>query len=230
MKTYSIIPAAGKSTRMGQNKLLLPWPCLPSKMVADSAEISDFAENQERTVLEAVLAAWSASQVAATVVVLRQEAAQSQCRSGETDRVRELCESFQLEICLVDNPPDMKASVVAGMDYLISKVSPEETDACFVSPADLPTISTSLIDRLIQAANDSEKSIVAPCLASRRGHPTLFRWTRLQQVRGLGADQGVNALVNANQVEEIDVPKTEFVVDIDSPDDYQRLLRKHSGT
>ena len=50
MRTFAIIPAAGRSQRMGQPKLLLPW--------------------RNSTIIEHVLAAWRASQVSHMLMVV----------------------------------------------------------------------------------------------------------------------------------------------------------------
>ena len=51
MRSFAIIPACGRSVRMGTPKLLMPW--------------------KDSTVIEAVLAAWEQSQIDEIVVVVR---------------------------------------------------------------------------------------------------------------------------------------------------------------
>jgi molybdenum cofactor cytidylyltransferase len=53
VRSFAIVPAAGRSRRMGQDKLLLPWG--------------------DATVIESLLASWRASGVDEIVVVMRQD-------------------------------------------------------------------------------------------------------------------------------------------------------------
>ena len=79
---YAIIPAAGKSVRMGSPKLLLPW--------------------RSGTILDAVLSAWGASQVTRTLVVAR--------RSDLALHAVVLAHGATL-VLPPEDPIDMKASI-----------------------------------------------------------------------------------------------------------------------
>ncbi|HRX81552.1 MAG TPA: nucleotidyltransferase family protein [Pirellulaceae bacterium] len=64
VRSFAIVPAAGRSRRMGQDKLLLPWG--------------------DATVIESLLASWQSSGVDEIVVVMRQDQTQlpSRCRNA----------------------------------------------------------------------------------------------------------------------------------------------------
>ncbi len=70
MRSFAIVPAAGRSVRMGRPKLNLPWG--------------------ESTVLEHVVQAWLASRVDRVIVVVRRD----------DERLDELCRSLGVEVCV----------------------------------------------------------------------------------------------------------------------------------
>ena len=85
-RSLAIVPAAGRSQRMGDDKLLLPWG--------------------ESTVLGLVLAAWQASQVDEVVVVTR----------GDREDIMNLCETQAVTVVMPELPPlEMKDSVLAAL-------------------------------------------------------------------------------------------------------------------
>jgi len=129
---------------MGQPKLLLPW--------------------NGWTVLDQVLCAWTESLVENIVVVVRRddEALQVACRRWPVHLVQPM-----------DDPPDMKSSVLAGLTFLSEFWQPADEDRCFVAPADLPRLSAELIDQLL-ATNVPTEKIVVPQFEDRTGHPALF--------------------------------------------------------
>ena len=92
---FAIVPAAGRSVRMGEPKLLLPWG--------------------ETTIIESVLAAWRASRVARIVVVVH----------PEDTRLAELCRAASAMVIQPEiPPPDMKASVCHALAWLAVHESP----------------------------------------------------------------------------------------------------------
>jgi CTP:molybdopterin cytidylyltransferase MocA len=65
--------------------------------------------------------------------------------------------------------------------------------------------------------------------AGRRGHPTWLQWSHVAAIRALSPDQGLNAFIRSRTAEtrELPWPSDEILRDLDTPEDYQRLL--HPG-
>lgn len=206
MQTFAIIPAAGRSQRMGQPKLLLPWGT--------------------RTVLEQVLAAWQASRVDHVVLVVHPD----DTRIAELGR-----QAGAVVVQPAVAPSDMKASVSLGLEYIAAHFQPTDADAWLVAPADIPGLVTTTIDRLIAAyaaslaENAGVRSIWAPRAGERHGHPVLFPWPLAAEVKKLGAQDGMNGLVARNRLETIDLGEAGVLEDLDTPDDYERLRPRHGG-
>ncbi|MGD9646858.1 MAG: NTP transferase domain-containing protein [Pirellulales bacterium] len=212
IRTYAILPAAGRSTRIGRPKLLLP--------LADG-----------RLLIEHVLTAWRASRVGEIVVVMRRddEALAASCRGLRTSIV-------QPEI----DPPDMKASIAAGLDYLRATYTPSDDDAWLVAPADMPLLPTTAIDAVIAAFSQqlvatasaavrstakptTAPSIIVPHFKGRRGHPVLFAWRLASEVARLAPDEGLNRLLERYPSLPVEVADEGILSDVDTPEDYARL-------
>lgn len=198
MQSFAIIPAAGRSRRMGQPKLLLPW--------ADA------------TVIEHVLAVWSKSRVDHVVVVV----------DPRDDALARLCARCGAHVVVPEAPPaEMKDSVRLGLAWAQTH-QPASDDAFLVAPADMPGLEHEIIDRLIDAHVQSltrrgGPSIRAPRYAAKRGHPVLFPWPLSAEVPRLGAGEGLNVLVERHGVQYVEAADDAIAQDFDTPEDYDRL-------
>src|SRR5262245_3743720 len=128
MNTFAIIPAAGRSRRMGQPKLLMPW--------------------QGATVLEHVIATWRASRASHVIVVAHPEDA------ALADLARR---AGAIVVQPKTPPPQMKDSVAYGLDYIARNLQPTPRDAWLLAPADMPQLAVETIDLLIDAFADGLK-------------------------------------------------------------------------
>ncbi|HEV3138192.1 MAG TPA: nucleotidyltransferase family protein [Pirellulales bacterium] len=205
MRSYAIIPAAGRSQRMGQPKLLLPWG--------------------SSTLIEHVLGAWRASRIAQTVIVVH----------PHDERLAELSRECGAVVVQPQTAPsDMKVSVRLGLERIERDFHPLSCDAWLLAPADMPGISPLTIDRLIGAYQSGldraePAQILAPRSAGRRGHPVLFPWRLAAEVKRLAADEGINAIVARHTVAYLDDADESVIEDLDTPEDYERLRARYGA-
>lgn len=201
--SFAVIPAAGLSERMGRPKLLLPWG--PDVLLIDH-----------------VLRSWRESRVAKIVAVVR---------PGDA-LLAERCRVWCDEVVVPSAPPaDMKASVRLGLRRIAEAYRPEPSDAWLVAPADIPGISSGVINRLLDehqivAENRDREApplAIIPVFRGRRGHPVLFSWEAAARVDLLPAEAGLNRLMADIQVREIPSSEEGSPDDIDTPEDYRRL-------
>src|SRR5262245_29480995 len=116
---FSVVPAAGQSTRMGCNKLALKTNAL--------------------TILEHVILALIQGGVDHVVVVVRTDA----------DELSLLARRAGAEVCqLVASTPSMRASVEHGLNWIEQQFRPRSEDAWFLMPADHPAIDSNVVRRL----------------------------------------------------------------------------------
>ena len=193
-RSFGVVPAAGLSARMGAAKLLLPLG--------------------GRTIIERVLASWTASGVTRTVVVVR---------PGDAALV-ERCRQLDVDVVVPRRAPiDMKASVAAAIEHIEAAYAPAASDAWLLAPADTPRLSAQAIDAVLAAYDSAHPTAVAPTFEGLRGHPLLLPWMSAADVRRLGPDEGVNALVARLPVREVEWCDASIVRDLDTPAEYALL-------
>lgn len=194
--SYAIVPAAGRSARMGQPKLLL-----------------DF---RGQTIIETVLDAWLASSVDRTLVVVH----------PDDHALADVCEKKGATVIVPQEPPPhMKDSVLAGLDYLSSRCQPKPESVWLLAPADMPTLSSRVIDAVLSAHDPEHPRILVATRQKKRGHPVLFPWPLAGEVARLGPEEGLNQLVGRHDVQEVPVSEECIHFDVDTPEDYERLRK-----
>jgi molybdenum cofactor cytidylyltransferase len=92
--------------------------------------------------------------------------------------------------------------------------------------ADQPRLTAQVIDRLVKRHRESLAPIVCPGFEGRRGTPTLFDRALAAELETLHGDRGGSVLFAKYQDRIQMIPVTDAAVldDIDTEDDYERLL------
>ena len=195
MRTFGLIPAAGKSRRMGMPKLLL--------------RLGDM------TVLEHVVVAVRSAGVNDLLVVVAPGA----------DELAQLAETAGAHVLRLDeDTPDMRATCLHGLTWIERHFQPTDDDSWLLLPADHPTVRSGVVRTILTTATG--KTIVVPTYQGRRGHPTLLRWSHVASLRALPPDRGLNTFIreHVREMLELDWPSDEILRDLDTPEDYQRLV------
>jgi molybdenum cofactor cytidylyltransferase len=186
-----ILLAAGRSSRMGQPKLLLPWGNI--QLVRHVAQIA------LRSALDSL------------IVVTGHRAEHVQAALDG------------LPVTLVHNDAFLdgqSTSVRAGIAGLGANV-----EAALILLADQPLLQSSTIDALIATYRQHQPRIVAPLYQGQRGNPVLFDRTLFAELNALHGDQGARPVlqVHAQQLHLVDVADEGVLLDLDTPDAYQKL-------
>jgi molybdenum cofactor cytidylyltransferase len=197
---FALIPAAGRSRRMGTPKLLL--------------------DVGGQTVVARLLAALATAGVSSRVVVHPDDV---EIRA-EVERLGGI--AFVPEL----PPPDMRTSAAFGLAALKMRfesggAAPPLDAPWLLVPADHPVLSADVITALLQATRANPGRIVIPTFRGRSGHPTVFAWKHALEVDEIPDDAGFNWLVRQHAAEVIHVPVENegVVLDLDTPEDYERL-------
>jgi molybdenum cofactor cytidylyltransferase len=195
---FAIVPAAGASTRMGSQKLLLPWG--------------------RGVVLERVLEAWMQAGLDQTLIIL----------SSDEPRLHHIASRFAVDIIVPERrPADMKASVQLALDRLTTVGKPADDDAWLLAPADVPEISSEVIRQLVLEYDRSPGMAIVPMHDGRRGHPLVLPWWAAALVAELGPTQGIRDLLPQIHVRELNILDAAMPEDLDTPEDYVRLYNRH---
>jgi molybdenum cofactor cytidylyltransferase len=131
-----------------------------------------------------------------------------------------------LNVRWVDNPDfhnGMFTSVLAGIRAL-----PDYCGGFFIHPADIPLVRPHTVRQLTAAFENASTTIFYPTFDGRRGHPTLIRsclGKRILQWTGMG---GLRAFLHGHDADSLEVPVADEAVllDLDTPEDYDRLLTR----
>ena len=188
------------STRLGRNKLLLPFKGQP--LIAHAVD----------TLL--------ASAVDEIIVVLGHEADQVRAAIG-AKRVR-----------FVENPDyqqGLSASVRAGFAAI-----PSRTSAILIYLADQPLLEPGEVDFLIRAfteAGKAGKTMLVPFFPAQRGNPVIVSSTYQKSIIGIAGDTGCRRVIkqNPDQVLTVEMQTDHVVRDIDTMEDYQKLVTESEG-
>jgi len=129
-----------------------------------------------------------------------------------------------LRVSIVNNPDfesGMLSSVRCGLRAL-----PEQCKGVLVALGDQPSITSKLVDQMLQSFCAAEKRILVPCFDGKRGHPILFSEVYRQEILTRYDDVGLRGLLHAHpdEVFELTVPTSSVLSDMDVPQDYRREL------
>lgn len=194
----AIILAAGDSTRMGTPKALLPDP-----------DGRPFAARLVRT--------FAAADITDIVIVTGSQHAAI------------------VDAIAADRPPITPAFVTNPQPSLgqvsslwIGLAAVEKlADGVLVTPVDIPMIHPSTIRRVIETWQRTHAPVVRPAVGERHGHPVLFDRALFDALRHAPLTEGARAVVHANGDRVVNVPVDDegCLVDVDTPADYEAILR-----
>lgn len=180
---------------MGRQKLLLPWG--------------------DGVMIDQVLDAWTKSSVSNVVVVVRRD----------DSELAQVCQQHDVIVVQpLSDPPDMKASVQVGLEMVERKFKPESSDGCFIAPADLPTLSSEIINQLATQPA-TEDSVVIPMFGKKQGHPARLPWAITNEIYHLADDQGVDCIINRHPKTQVHFPAADRILDVDTPEQYDQIRK-----
>jgi molybdenum cofactor cytidylyltransferase len=192
-RAAAVVLAAGRSTRMGRPKQLLPWG--------------------GTTLLGAVVRRLRATEVSDIVVVTGAERA-----AVEASLAGELAADPRLR-CVFN--PDFAAGEMARSLQTGLQALPADRTGALVVLADQPELEPRVVQALLQRWRETLAPALAPYYQGQRGHPLLFDRALWPAILALPAAANPReALRAAGAVEPVDVDTASILRDIDTPDDY----------
>jgi molybdenum cofactor cytidylyltransferase len=141
----------------------------------------------------------------------------------EPERIHAALDGYAVTFAQNDRYPEgMLTSIRTGLAAL-----PEDLEAFMVVLGDQPSLTTAIIDFLIDGFRASDKGIVVPWIDDDSGHPIIIDAAYREEVMTQFDDTGLRALIYGRPEEVHRLPVTDPGVlrDMDTPDDYERELR-----
>lgn len=198
---FALIPAAGRSRRMGLPKLLL--------------------DMGGQTVIARVLTSLRQAGLANRMVVLHPQDILLK-QEVELHGGRALVASVA--------PPEMRDSIAFGLGQVARQLaargeSADPNSPWVLIPADHPVLMVETVRVLLDTVARNPGRIIVPTHAGRRGHPTVLAWKHALEIDRIPDGQGFNWLINrdAADVVEVALSTPTVLFDLDTPEDYERL-------
>ena len=197
MSIAAAVLAAGRSERMGNPKALLDFRGRPFVIaVLEALEALDFKHR---------------------LVVLGPDA----------PRIRPL---LAPRSCLLIENPDPDSGPIGSLRAALAALEPVRPTALLVWPVDIPHVRITTIERLIETHERLRAPVVVPVFGARRGHPVVWdasMFPELATSAAAGRD-GARAILHSlgESVAHVAVDDPAVIDDIDTPQDYERLIRE----
>ncbi|HEX6164316.1 MAG TPA: nucleotidyltransferase family protein [Vicinamibacterales bacterium] len=194
----AIVLAAGASTRMGQAKAALP--------IGQTGE----------TVVARVVRTLLAGGVPNVSVVA----------GAHIDAVRAAMPSHEARARVIEHPgwqQGQLSSLLAGLDAIDDPL----LEAALVTLVDVPLVKSSTVAEVIAAWRRTRAPIVRPANGSRHGHPVMFDRSIFGDLRSADPNIGAKAVfaIHRDRILNVEVDDPGAFEDIDTPDDYGKVLR-----
>jgi molybdenum cofactor cytidylyltransferase len=199
---FALIPAAGQSSRMGRPKLALPLA--------------------GTTVLELVISTLRQAGAERVFVVLGPHGAELATRA----------EAAGADVLVLSSPTaDMRATLDLGLRWVEEKLQPQPNDVWLLVPADHPVLDAETVRFIVKEFGEQNtRSIAIPTFEGRRGHPAVIAWKRVAGLHAFPPGLGLNAYLRELTDETLEVPVSSdsILIDLDTPEDYERLQTRIS--
>ena len=195
----AIILAAGKSTRMGSPKMLLPWG--------------------DTTIMEHVIAVVSNAGIKDILVVT----------GGARERVEAVileCEK-RYPVRSVHNKEfktgEMLSSIQCGLQDLLER----GVGAAMIGLGDQPQVQENSVRLLMKAFLETKSPLVVPSFQMRRGHPWLVVSSLWNELIEMDSTQTPRNFLNAHakDIYYVNMDTPTILSDLDTPDDYHAAQR-----
>ena len=138
--------------------------------------------------------------------------------------IKEL-DSSKIKISFNENwESGMSSSIVKGMNDLLL-INPD-IEKCIISVCDQPFIIHSVFENLIREYNKTGKGIITSSYAETVGTPALFDKKYFKNLLELKGQEGAKKILAKFQNDSAAVSFERGNIDIDTPEDYDKLMAK----
>ena len=191
----AVVLAAGKSTRMGRPKALLPLP-------------------DGRTFLARIIDTFLAAGLDDVVVVLGHEA----------DTIAASLDQQNARARVVVNR-DYESGQLSSLLTGLRAIDRPGVSAMLLTLVDVPLVSADTVRAVLARDRATSAPLVRPVDGERHGHPVLIDRTLFEALRRADPSTGAKPIVRAHVsiAGNVEVKDEGAFLDVDTPDEYARL-------
>ena len=184
---------------------------LAAGMASRMGQVKQLLPFRGKTILDVVLRNAVASRLHSTILVLGHAAALIEQKVGLEGVTTVINRQYR---------DGQSTSLQAGL-AAVSK----DTDAAMFLLGDQPLVTTALIDRIIDAYEQSRSPLTIPFFDGKRGNPVIVDRCLFDEIKQLSGDSGARTLFrsHADQIRKVPIADSAIHFDIDTWQDYRRL-------
>lgn len=167
------------------------------------------------TILESVVGAVQANDIADIIVV-----------TGAFHRqIAALLDPQHIKLAF--NPDFENDSMLCSLQVGL-KALPSSAQAALVALADQPMINKDIIGRLLKEFRSKQPCFLVPSFQEHRGHPWIFDRQYFDEIMAFPVETTMRDFLNrhAAEITYLNVESDSVLVDIDTPEDYQRFQNR----
>jgi len=99
----------------------------------------------------------------------------------------------------------------------------------FLLPVDIPMVSPSTIKQLVIEGTKNPGKIIYPVFDGKRGHPPLIPANLIPVILSWKKDGGLKTALETQEKSALEIPVNDenILLDIDTPEDYKKLLKRY---
>jgi molybdenum cofactor cytidylyltransferase len=116
----------------------------------------------------------------------------------------------------------MASGIAAGMSELLKR--DKAIESVIIAVCDQPFVSAALFRQLIKTKAERNKGIVGSAYAGIIGTPVLFEKAYFGKLLALKGNEGAKKIVKTYNADLAGIPFEEGKMDIDTQEDYERLI------
>jgi molybdenum cofactor cytidylyltransferase len=126
-----------------------------------------------------------------------------------------------VEVINPDPSRGQLSSLMCGVDALQA-----DADGVLMALVDVPLVRVASVRALIDGWRMTKPPLARLTCGGRHGHPVIFGSALLEALQGADPSEGAKPLIRAFASRGIDIPVDDpgILVDVDTPDDYARLV------
>jgi molybdenum cofactor cytidylyltransferase len=121
----------------------------------------------------------------------------------------------------------MGSSLRAGLNFILAQN--KSLKGILVMVCDQPLLKYTHLQQLARTFNQTKSDIVASYYAGTAGVPALFSQALFHELQRIADTEGAKKIIQHNLHKATTIPFEGGAVDIDTPEDFERLLKSKAG-